>query len=340
MIRMSNDFFPLQAAVLSEDALGNYIKSEYFSQNTLLTCRLFYRSIHDIYQIISSNEVFFYKLYRQGLREKAEIQAEVDLLNHLKLSDIQAVYPIAKKDGAYIGQFKTVFGNRYGVLYASVGVYNLDEIEETAQLNEKLGSYVASVHRAMDEFNIKLNRHDLDAHHFIDASISEIMRFAEIYNFDTDFLNIVAEKTKEKLRKLSTSKPEFGICHGDFYGGNVRINENNNPVLFDFDFCGNGWRAYDISMYAYPFSMGCDPSKFGKREQRKSQFLNGYNKLRPMSESEISSIVIFIPFRRIFNIGTLYISLLHNTWGDFNVVRNIEDDIINLKKWLDINPVL
>ncbi len=58
-----------------------------------------------------------------------------------------------------------------------------------------------------------------------------------------------------------------------------------------------------------------------------------------MSEKEIGSIALFIPFRRIFNIGTLYISFLPNTWGDSAVIRNIDEDITMLKKWLEFNPI-
>lgn len=58
-----------------------------------------------------------------------------------------------------------------------------------------------------------------------------------------------------------------------------------------------------------------------------------------MSEDEVNSIALFIPFRRIFNIGTLYISYLPNTWGDSNVIANLDNDIEMLKKWIDLIPI-
>ena len=92
-------------------------------------------------------------------------------------------------------------------------------------------------------------------------------------------------------------------------------------------------------MYAFPFGMGCEETKLKKREERKYQFLNGYNKVRAMSQSEVDFIALFIPFRRIFNIGTLYISYLPNTWGDSAVIRNVDEDIKLLQKWLELNPI-
>ena len=333
-----DNYFPLEVSVLSSNALCNYITREYFPQ-AILKCRLFYRSLHDTYKVTTENKEYFFKVYRQGIRSMEEIQAEIDLLNHLKSSSVEVVFPVIKRDGNFISQFNTVNGIRYGVLYTSVGKRDFNQIEETAELNERLGSYIASIHNAWDNCNFGINRWNLDAHSFIDSSMTAVRQFSTIYDFDIDFLEEVAKNVKYKLDNLSIERLQYGVCHGDIYSGNIRVDANNSPILFDFDFCGNGWRAYDISMYAFPFGMGSDKTKLKMREQRKNQFLNGYNKVRAMSENEINSIALFIPFRRIFNIGTLYISFLPNTWGDSAVIRNVDEDIIMLKKWLELNPI-
>jgi Ser/Thr protein kinase RdoA (MazF antagonist) len=269
----------------------------------------------------------------------AEVQSELDLLLHLKASGVVAIIPVSKRNGTFISEFMTVNGVRHGVLYTSVGVREFSRMEETIESNERLGTYIASVHAAWDKYNGSIDRWSLDASTFIDCSMDAVRQFSEIHEFDIDFLEDVAKHIKKKLISFSTEAPQFGVCHGDFYSGNVRVDANNNPILIDFDFCGNGWRAYDISMYAYPFAMGCDTAKLQQRENRKDQFLNGYNKVRAMSENEVNSIALFIPFRRIFNIGTLYISYLPNTWGDSNVIGNVDGDIEMLKKWIDLNPI-
>jgi Ser/Thr protein kinase RdoA (MazF antagonist) len=274
------------------------------------------------------------------MRSKEEIQAEVDLLNYLKANGVNVAYPVRRQNGTFLSEFQTVNGIRYGVMYEAVGVRSFDEVEETADLNERLGSYIASIHQVWDRCDLKIDRKKIDSQLFIDHSMDAIREFTKVHDFDLDFLENVAGKIKEKLYDLPVEQPQYGMCHGDFYGGNIRLNGDNSPVLYDFDFCGIGWRAYDISMYAFPFSMGADANKLSKREVRKDQFLKGYNKVRPMSEKEIQSIALFIPFRRIFNLGTLYITYLQNTWGDAAVFRNIDADIMMLKQWLEINPVL
>lgn len=333
------NLFPLEVSVLSSNALCDYITKEYFLGSSV-NCRLFYRGLHDVYIVTTDNKEYFFKVYRQGLRRMEEVQSEVDLLNHLELSGIESVLPVVKSDGKYISQFHTVNGVRYGVLYSSVGLQDFNQIEETADLNIRLGKYIASIHNAWDQSNFVTHRWNIDEHSFIDHSINNLREFSINHHIDIGFLEEVATSVKRQLNFLSKEKPKYGVCHGDIYSGNIRLDSNQNPILFDFDFCGNGWRAYDISMYAFPFGMGSDITELKKREQRKNQFLNGYNMVRAMSDDEINSIALFIPFRRIFNMGTLYISFLSNTWGESLVIKNIDEDIKLLKKWVELNPVL
>lgn len=283
---------------------------------------------------------YFFKVYRQGIRRIEEIQDEIDLLNHLKASDIETTLPVVRCDGKFISEFNTANGNRFGVLFTSVGNHGLSEVEETAELNEQLGGYVASIHRAWDSVNLGGNRWNLDEGLFIDRAMHAIREFSDIHVFDIGFLESIAKDLKSKLAILPVRKSQYGMCHGDIYSGNIRVGNDNSPILFDFDFCGTGWRAYDISMYAFPFGMGCDVTKLKKREERKHQFLNGYNKVRAMSNEEIESIALFVPFRRIFNLGMLYITFLPNTWGDIAVIRNVDEDVALLKKWFELNPIL
>jgi Ser/Thr protein kinase RdoA (MazF antagonist) len=121
----------LEVSVLSSNALCNYISRDYFPY-ALLKCRLFYRGLHDIYKVIADNKEYFFKVYRQGIRSMEEIQAEIDLLNHLRLSNIEITFPVIKRNGKFISQFNTVNCIRYGVLYTSVGVREFNQLEETA----------------------------------------------------------------------------------------------------------------------------------------------------------------------------------------------------------------
>jgi Ser/Thr protein kinase RdoA (MazF antagonist) len=166
--------------------------------------------------------------------------------------------------------------------------------------------------------------------------MDHIREYRQWYSFDIDFLEEVATKTKVRISSaFHKNKPGYGICHGDFNPGNIRLDSNDNPVLFDFDFSGYGWRTYDISVYINAFSLGWDNSGMEKRKRRREAFLKGYRAVMQLSDNEFDNMYLFVPFRRIFNIGTLYISM-SNTWGDNWVNTNLYDDIETLKKWTEI----
>ena len=329
--------FPLEAAVLSSKAIQQKLLLEY--SIPILTCRLYYRSIHDTYIVRNSDCEFFFKVYRYGLRTKEDILTEIDWISCLKNKGIAVTEPVVKKDGNYVVEFETLQGKRYGVLFTAAGVKSFNQVEETEASNKKLGKYLASVHEAWNSIPISICKRRLDMPNVVDESMKYIREFSNIYYFDLEFLEDVADKLKKKLELLSKNSPEYGVCHGDFYSGNIRFDNYDNPILFDFDFAGVGWRIYDIALFADAFGLGCSADDIIKRVRRKTAFLEGYTSLQILSNEAISSIDLMIPFRRLFNIGTIYIAM-SNTFGDEWAIRNTNDDINKLRKWLMLNPVL
>jgi Ser/Thr protein kinase RdoA (MazF antagonist) len=276
-------------------------------------------------------------VYRYGFRTIEEIRAEIQLLTVLKDSGIPATEPVMKTDGEYILRFKVAEGLRYSVLYTSAGVKSSQQVKETDEYNRRLGRYIGSIHKTWDRIDYPVNRWHLDVSTFIDNSMNHIRKYRQWYSFDIDFLEEVAKKTQERIDSaFHKNKPGYGICHGDFNPGNIRFDPDDNPVLFDFDFCGYGWRIYDISVYINAFSLGWDRTGMEKRKRRREAFLEGYRAVMPLIDDEFNNMYLFVPFRRIFNIGTLYISM-SNTWGDNWVNINLNDDIEMLKKWTEIS---
>ena len=327
--------FPVETVLLSPGALGEFIQPLYFP-GWEVVCRLYCRGINDTYRVLTEGKIYWFKVYRVGFHTQEEIQAEVDLLLHLRNSGIRACVPILNTNNGYVCEFRTITGPRCGVLYETAGEQDFKSTEETPEKNARLGTYIAKVHRALDEMP-PISRPRLDCASFIDGSMPYIREFAQVHAFDLAFVEELAERTKSALAGLTEDKPAFGLCHGDIYEGNLRLDEAGNPILFDFDFCGYGWRAYDIAMYAYNFSLGADPAKLEARARRYEAFMDGYNRVRPMPESELRTIPWFIPFRRIFNLGTLYLALLADTWGDLAQIRNVEEDVALLKRWVELN---
>ena len=334
-MKIQKNLYPVEASVLLSSAIEKTLKSEYFPESNDISCRLHYRGINDTYIVFYNEQEYYFKVYRYGYRTIGEIQAEIDLINHLKNSGVLTTEPIMKKNGDYIVQFDAPEGKRYAVLYSSVGAKSSEKVEEMDSYNTKLGLLLSSVHEAWDKIDYPVDRWRMDLDSFIDSSMNHIRAYTQWYSFDIDFLEEVAKKTKEKINNtLNKNKPGYGICHGDFNPGNFRFDSNGNPVLFDFDFCGYSWRTYDISVYLNAFSLGLDNAGIEKRKRRREAFLKGYQINMPLANIEFDNMYLFVPFRRIFNIGTIYISM-SNTFGDNWGYVNLNEDIEILKKWID-----
>lgn len=115
----------------------------------------------------------------------------------------------------------------------------------------------------------------------------------------------IADECESQLSQLlPKSKPEYGLCHGDLHGGDVRYDENNKPVLFDFDSSGCGWRALDIGVFlASDGWMDITREAEDRRQRKLEAFLNGYSSVRELTEQELFAIQLVPPFRHIFLMG-------------------------------------
>jgi Ser/Thr protein kinase RdoA (MazF antagonist) len=180
-----------------------------------------------------------------------------------------------------------------------------------------------------------VNRWKIDLKTFVNDSLEYMTPLKHYCSFDFQFIEEVAHATKDSINTLDKQNIlSSGLCHGDFYPGNIHFDEQNNPTLFDFDFSGYGWRAYDISVFLGAFGWGCSKKAIEKRAIRKNIFLKEYLKYNQMNEIEIESIFLFVPFRRICNFGRLY-AYFSESWGNDYLIRNFNEDIYYLKKWVE-----
>jgi Ser/Thr protein kinase RdoA (MazF antagonist) len=117
--------------------------------------------------------------------------------------------------------------------------------------------------------------------------------------------------------------------------GNIHRRDDGNLTIYDFDFCGYGWRAYDVSPFLGNFSAGIGDEVVDNRRKRLEYFLRGYEHAGGLSDSEVEAVYkVFVPFRRIFNMGYLY-DALYYVWG--NKLRNdlITHDTRLLREWIE-----
>ena len=100
------------------------------------------------------------------------------------------------------------------------------------------------------------------------------------------------------------SVPQFGFCHGDMHTGNAVLTDADQIFLLDFDACGFGWRVMDIGTYYVSHDwMGLNDESYGKRQQVRDHFLQGYNTVRPLTEEELQALDLFMAIRHFELLG-------------------------------------
>ncbi len=97
---------------------------------------------------------------------------------------------------------------------------------------------------------------------------------------------------------LARTAELFAPIHGDYWWNNAHF-DGQDVTLFDFDFCGNGWRIYDIAA----FQGTARANGFEWSAEVVDAFLKGYESFRVLSEGERSALRAFELIRVVWALG-------------------------------------
>jgi len=298
---MKVGLFPIQNSTLSAEALVPWISKKYDLPEPV-SCQFFRKGICDTYIIKTAQTDHFLKIYRHGRRTRLDITEEVRLLNYLSKNHVSVARPIARKDGSYVNQLLAPEGVRYAVLFeAGEGVEEDNDENRVKAFGEMVGRF----HQCSDRMPGSYRRRHLDMKHLVDNNLAAISSLMVHRPTDFRFIENIGVKCKRRISSLlTTSKPEYGVCHGDLHGGDVRYREDNTPVLFDFESSGCGWRALDIGVFLATSNwMDISSQAEDSRQDRLATFLRGYSSHRELSENELSAIQLAPPIHHIFLMG-------------------------------------
>ena len=214
--------------------------------------------------------------------------------------------PVKRRDGAYLTRLSAPEGSRYAVLFTDapgkVPSANLGRSREC-------GSIMARMHLDLDRRRRDRRRQDLDWDCLINTPLIRVRPLLSHRQADYDYLTETADRLKTQIcQLLPKTPPAYGWIHGDIgfiQGGNVHADGDGNLTLFDFDFCGYGWRAFDMAVFQWnrALEFGWTKTGRGKTTRRWKAFLQGYSKFRTLEESELTCCRLFVPVRHFHAMG-------------------------------------
>ncbi|AJS60641.1 phosphotransferase [Paenibacillus sp. IHBB 10380] len=296
-------FFPVSYSLLSREAILSHIKDNY-NVDTPVSFQYFLRGMNDTYVLVTKQAQYIFRVYRADRRNNSEIAFELDLLNYLHVKGVSVSIPITKKDGTFINEFVVPEGVKYGVMfsYAEGNEKPIHAIEDSYLF----GKAVAQIHKIADNFNSEHVRGDLNFEHLIENSLNTINLHMEHRQEDYEFLYELAMRLKEQIVNHLEKGLDWGVCHGDLHGNtNVAFTDDGKLTHYDFDFCGCGWRAYDIAEFRLAREIHSSHNK-AEVERLWEAFLNGYRDIRHISDNDVKAIPIFVALRQLWLFGLCF----------------------------------
>ena len=148
------------------------------------------------------------------------------------------------------------------------------------------------IHAHTDHFTCEWKRFSLDCDHLILRPLEVILPLLAHRPSDCLFIQRIAANLHGGLRELMDGL-EHGYCHGDFHGGNARVDTDGTLRVFDFDCGGLGWRAYDLSVCRL----------FCAEQDAWETFCNGYEEVRAIPATTRTAIPWFVVARQLWRMG-------------------------------------
>jgi Ser/Thr protein kinase RdoA (MazF antagonist) len=293
---MSSPFIPVIHSLPSGKALVERVLCHY--PIATQKCKIYKRGLNDTYLVeAEQNHPYILRVYRHGWRTLDAINFELELLHYLHSCNLPVAYPIAKTTGEFTEAIASPEGQRYAAVFSYAPGQAIGKNINSEQ-SQQLGEVVASIHQATDNFTSRFSRPELDCAYLLDWAMAAISLLFQHRNSDINYFLKLSAQIKAQLVNLALpqTSPSYGICIGDVHSENAHF-VGNQPTLFDFDQCGYGWRSFDIAKFIHTIHRWQLDANITK------SFMQGYQKIRQLSQAEVNAIPIFIQVAHIWVMG-------------------------------------
>lgn len=327
MQEVNQGMFPTRDSNLQADALAHQLLVHY-PIDEIARCRFHARGLNDTYKVdTKSGKAYFLRIYRYGWRTREQIEAELAVLQHLARCNVSVSAPAARTDGALLTLLDCAEGERWAVLFTAAPGEEVDFETFTEGQAARYGEAAAAIHRAADGVAENPQRAALDLDLLLNEPLSLIKPVIAHRRDDLAFIADLARRLRGNVENADGL--ENGFCHGDLHGHNAGYNGEVFTV-YDFDCCGWGYRAYDLSVFPWSFATGENPPE--RIEAMGRAFLTGYLRHRPVKSVDLVAIPTFVAIRQIWLIG-LHIGLADRFgWGWLND-RYFDRQLRVLRNW-------
>lgn len=252
------------------------------------------RGANDTYKIICSDTCYFLRVYRRDTYPLEAVEFEAEFLAYLQQQGFPVAYPIPRKSGGFITKIEAFEGPRWVLVTA---LAEGDEVDYgSLEHCYWVGQSIAQLHQLADGFTSSRQRQHLDLDGLLERSLSSIRHYLKRMPEKMHVIEKVAKNAREAIESVPEECLDIGVCHGDFHGGNLHLN-NKDVIQFDFEECAIGYRLYGLGTFKW------DLCETGSRAERWEAFIKGYQSIRVISEASFALVDHFVVVREIAEVA-------------------------------------
>lgn len=289
--------FPVIASILSPEALINQVLPG-FGVGKVEQCAFYSSGFNHTYQVkTEAGRTYYLRAYRLPWRTLADIQAELDVLNHLKFKGFPAAQPVPYQDSQFFCAVPAPEGQRYLALFTEAPGQEISYAQAPETMATAYGQAVASLHTALDDFSSPHMRYQMDLDYFTNRPLRFVEPFLAHRPDDWAYVQHFAARLRQRLLQLPASQLEQGFCHGDLQGYHARQDVNGRLTFFDFDCGGVSFRAYDLAVFLWCCRLQDAVTV------RWPAFLQAYQERRIMRDVDRQAIPLLVCARYLWHMG-------------------------------------
>jgi Ser/Thr protein kinase RdoA (MazF antagonist) len=212
-------------------------------------------------------------------------------------------------------------GVRYAVLFTYIPGRPLGRQPESEPAR-RYGRTIARVHAVADTLPAPLARPRIGVDELLSRPLAAFAAVAEHRPTDIAELSDTVAALARRIEGLPIEVPGYGLVHGDVIPSNALVEATGDLSVIDFDFCGYGWRAYDIATYL-------GEVRFWDASPAVAEaFVAGYEEVRQLAEWERVALPLLEAARHVFSLG---IPAMHvNEWGSSYLSDRMIDALLSV----------
>ncbi len=289
--------FPVIASTLSPQALAEHILPG-FGVGPVAECRFYSGGFNHTYRVKTvDGRVYYLRAYRIEWRTLADIQYELDVLNHLKRKGFPAAKPVPYQDGRLFCAVPAPEGMRYLALFTEAPGPEVSYDHDPQIVAHRYGRAVAQLHNALDDFSSPHPRFHKDIEYFTDRPLRHIEPFLRHRPDDWVYIQRFVETLRQRILSMPADALEQGFCHGDLQGYHANVAPDGTLTFYDFDCGGYGYRAYDLAVFLWCCRLQDAVAV------RWEPFLSGYRETRPINDLDVQAVGLFVCARYVWHMG-------------------------------------